>query len=130
MNSLNNFTDWHLLADTFCFRKITQEENKTYIIVAEFFIKYNYDNSIAGMDSTDIIERTDNIEIVELDHADRENILKTNSYIQYLEDQTQSIVVKYDFIEKVFDTRNNLIIIANKNKYNYCEEMEIIELLE
>lgn len=107
-----NEQDWTDFFYGGIFEEITQVENKIWIVTIE------KDPVGSGGSET----------MFEIDNIRRNELLNANSYLKYEITEKkeinhnispEGIVTKYDFVHKIIDYKNNLIIIADEKEYEY-----------
>ncbi len=107
--------DWNDFFNSGFFEDIMDSENKSWIVTLELEIPGKFISEAVLTDVTDI---------------DRHHLLAVNSLIRYHDnaaknkrgrkrDQPDKLVIKYDFIHKIIDHRNNLIIIADVDQHDF-----------
>ncbi|MEA4846693.1 MAG: hypothetical protein VB106_05595 [Clostridiaceae bacterium] len=76
--------------------------------------------------------------LIEIDNSKRDILLQADSYLKYCKKKKQKgklpgdqelkyIAVKYDFVEKILDNNNNLIIIVTAEQFEYDHPIKIDE---
>ena len=106
------------------FEDISKSENKIW------FISIERERGSEAMVET----------LIEIDNSKRDIILQADSYLQYYkkkkrkgklpgDQELKYIAKKYNFIKKILDNNNNLIIIVSVEQFEYNHPV-LIETLE
>lgn len=107
--------DWNFFLESLCFENIIKQSNKMWIVT--FAYKAFSDDRYPLLRSVEFP-----------DNSQREYLLKANTYLMYNNKakekgkrNVERYITKYNFIEKVLDDYNNLIIIAIEERLDMYE---------